>query len=203
MVEAFRCSQCSAPVTDDRWTTCPYCGTVLAKPTINPPRAAVAPERFAAVESSPRYAELLRREPSGTGQLIGQGAQTIFLLLWTIGTGFMTLAFLAAGPLALVPGAMCVFGVVMLARQSARTAEFAKASLERRIAVWKDERTEVRGGGQHSSASTHHFVLLEGRDGRRAEYSCSSELSGAHAPGDIGVAYLRAHVLLDFQRVDA
>ena len=202
MVEAFRCSQCSAPVTDDRWTNCPYCGTVLSKPTINPLRAVVAPERFAAVESSPAYAALMSREPSGTGQLVGQGAQTIFLLLWTIGTGFMTLAFLSAGPLALLPAAMCVFGVVLLARQSARTAAFANATLERRIVVWKDERTEVRGGGEHSSASTYHFVLLEGRDGRRAEYGCSSKLSGAHAPGDIGVAYLRAHVLLDFQRVD-
>jgi len=202
MVEAFRCSQCSAPVTDDRWTNCPYCGTVLSKPTINPLRAVVAPERFAAVERAPAYAELLRRAPSGTGQMVGLGAQTVFLLLWTIGCGVGTMLFLPTGLMALMPAAMCVFGVVLLVRQSARTAEFANAALERRIAVWKDERTEVRGGGQNSSATTHHFVLLEGRDGRRAEYSCSSRLCGANAPGDIGVAYLRAHVLLDFQRVD-
>ena len=202
MVEAFRCSQCSAPVTDDRWTNCPYCGTVLAKPTINPLRAVVAPERFAAVERASGYAELMGRAPSGAAQLAGQSLQTLFLVIWTIVAGAMTLAFLRTGPLALLPALMCAFGVVMLARQSARTAAFAKAALERRIVVWKDERTEVRGGGQHSSATTHHYVLLEDRDGRRAEFSCSAALCGATAPGDIGVAYTRAGVLLDFQRVD-
>lgn len=203
MVEAFRCSQCSAPVTDDRWTNCPYCGAVLSKPTINPLRAAVAPERFASVESSPAYAELMRREPSGTKQMLGMGCQTAFLLLWTVGAGVMTVLFLPAGPLAIVPGAMCGIGIFMLVSLSTKTAKFAGAELERRIAVWKDERTEVRGGGKNSSATTTHYVLLEERDGKRTEVPCEDGLAGAHAPGDIGVAYLRAGVLLDFQRVDA
>jgi len=203
MVEAFRCSQCSAPVTDDRWTNCPYCGAVLAKPTINPLRAVVAPERFAAVERSPGYEELMRREPSGTKQMLGMGCQTAFLLVWTIGAAVMTVVFLAAGPLAIVPGAMCAVGILMLVRLSGQTARFAGAALERRIAVWKDERTEVSGGGKHSSASTTHYVLLEERDGKRTEVPCDDGQAGAHAPGDIGVAYLRAGVLLDFQRVDA
>jgi len=203
MVEAFRCSQCSAPVTDDRWTNCPYCGTVLSKPTINPLRAAVAPERFAAVESSPAYAALMKREPSGTKQMLGMGCQTAFLVVWTVASGAMTVAFLPAGPLAVVPGSMCVLGIVLLVILSAQTAKFARAALERRIAVWKDERTEVRGGGKNSSASTTHYVLLEERDGKRTEVPCEDGLAGAHAPGDIGVAYLRAGVLLDFQRVDA
>ncbi len=202
MVEAFRCSQCSAPVTDDRWTNCPYCGTVLAKPTINPLRAAVAPERFAAVERSPGFAELMRREPSGAGTLAGKGVQTVFLLLWTVGCGVGTVLFLPVGALALMPAAMCIVGIVLVVRQSADTARFAGSELERRVAVWKDERTEVRGGGENSSATTYHFALLEERSGRRKEYSCSAQLAGANAPGDIGVAYVRAGVLLDFQRVD-
>ncbi len=202
MVEAFRCSQCSAPVTDDRWTNCPYCGTVLAKPTINPLRAAVAPERFAAAERSPGFDELQRRTPSGSGALVGMGLQTAFLVVWTLIAGAMTIPFLAAGPLALVPAAMCAFGIVMLVRSSQRTAQFANARLERHVAVWKDERTEVSGGGRNSSASTHHFVLLELRDGQRSEFPCDDRLAGAHAPGDIGMAYLRGGVLLDFVRID-
>jgi hypothetical protein len=44
-------------------------------------------------------------------------------------------------------------------------------------------------------------VLLEDRSGGRREYSCNSRLAGAHAPGDIGVAFLRGGFLLDFKRV--
>jgi len=203
MVEAFRCSQCSAAVTDDRWTNCPYCGAVLAKPTINPLRAVVAPERFAAVERTPAYEELLRRTPSSTGKLVGFGFQTAFLVLFVLVSGAMTVGFLAAGPLALVPGFICGVGVWMLVRNSKQAANFAGSQLQRTIAVWRDERTEVSGGGKNSSATTTHYVLLEERDGKRTEVPCEDGLAGAHAPGDIGVAYLRAGVLLDFQRVDA
>lgn len=203
MVEAFRCSQCSAPVTDDRWTNCPYCGSVLAKPTINPLRAMVAPERFASAERAPGYEELMRRVPSAVGQIFGMGCQTVFLLVWTILTGAFTVLFLPAGPLALVPGAMCAFGIFLFVRSTTQAATFAGADLERRLAVWRDERTEVSGGGEHSSATTTHFALLEERDGKRTEYACAANVAGANAPGDIGVAYLRGGVLLDFQRLDA
>jgi hypothetical protein len=202
MVEAFRCSQCSAPVEDDRWTNCSYCGAVLAKPTINPLRAAVAPERFTAVERSPGYEALLRRKPSGTGKLFGMAFQTAFLLVFIVVSGSMTVAF-PAGPFAFVPGFLCAAGIYLLVRTSSRAARFAGAVLERRVAVWKDERTQVSGGGEHSSASTSHYVLLEERDGKRTEVPCDKRLAGAHAPGDIGIAYLRGGVLLDFQRVDA
>jgi DNA-directed RNA polymerase subunit RPC12/RpoP len=203
MVEAFRCSQCSAAVTDDRWTNCPYCGAVLAKPTINPLRAVVAPERFASVERSPGYTQLMSRTPSSTGEMVGFGFRTVFLVVFVLVSGAMTVAFLAAGPLALVPGFICGVGVVMLVRSSQQAATFAKAELERTIAVWRDERTEVSDGGKNSSARTDHFVLLEDREGRRVEFPCDARLAGAHAPGDIGIAYLRGGVLLDFVRVDA
>ena len=204
MTEAFACSQCSAPVTDDRWTSCPFCGAVLNKPTINPLRAVVAPERFAAVESSPRHAELMRHQPSTTGVVFGMGCQTAFLVVFVVIAGAMTLGFAAfTGPLALFPLVILGVGVYMLVTQGKRAAQFASGELERRIAVWKDERTEVSGGGKNSSASTYHYVLLEMRDGRREELPCDARLSGTHAPGDIGVAYLRGGVLLDFKRVDA
>lgn len=203
MVEAFRCSQCSAPVQDDRWTNCPYCGTVLDKPTIDPLRAVVAPERFAAAERAPAYAELMRLEPSPTRHLLGFGCQSVFLILWMLGTFVMTMLFLPLGPLALVPAGMGIFGIVLVARHSTRTLRFAQASLERRLMVWRDERTEVSQGDEDGSSSTTHFALLEGRDGQRVEVPCSGSLAGQHAPGDIGIAYLRGDVLLDFRRIEA
>lgn len=202
MVAAFRCAQCSAPVQDDRWTSCPYCGTVLDKPTIDPLRAVVAPERFAAAERSPAHAALMRREPSGTPLLVGMGFKGVFLLVWTALTGAMTIFFLPHGPMALAPALMGVFGVVMLVKTSSRAASFASAPLERRTAVWRDERIQVSGGSGDRGATTTHFVLLEGRDGERVELRCDGSIAGRHAPGDIGVAYLRGGMLLDFQRLE-
>jgi hypothetical protein len=145
----------------------------------------------------------MRHAPSGTGELFGLGFQSAFLLLFTVGTGVMTFLFLPAGPMAIVPALLCVLGLVQLSRSASRTVSFAGAGLERRLAVWRDERTEVSGGGKHSSATTEHFVLLEGRDGQRAEVECGGDVAGKHAPGDIGVAYLRDGVLLDFRRIEA
>jgi hypothetical protein len=176
---------------------------VLAKPTIDPLRAVVAPERFAAAERAPAYAALMRHAPSGTSRLVGLGLSSVFLLAWTVLAGVMTVLFLRAGPLALVPAGMTLFGIVLLVRSSTRAVGFANAPLERRLVVWRDERVEVRGGGENDSASTAHFVLLEGRDGERVEVSCDARAAGGHAPGDIGVAYLRGGMLLDFRRVEA
>jgi hypothetical protein len=203
MVDALRCSQCSAPVQDDRWTTCPYCGTLLDKPTIDPLRAVVAHERFAAAERAPGYEALIRHAPSVADELFGLGFLGLFQLLWIVAAGTMTFYALPSGAAALVPGAMCVIGVVWLVGSVSRAVRFSNAKLERRLLVWRDERTEVSGGGKHSSATTEHFVLLEGRDGQRLELECDGDVAGKHAAGDIGVAYLRDGVLLDFRRIDA
>jgi len=202
MASPLHCSHCAAPVQDARATSCPYCGTVLAPPAADPLRAVVAPERFAAAERASGYAALLRHTPSETRVLFGLGCATVFLLGWIAMAVGMTVLFLPAGPMALVPGGMAVLGVVLLVTHSSRAVGFARAPLERRLLVWRDERTEVDGGGKHRSATTTHFALLEDRDGRRLEVSCDERLAGAHAPGDIGIAFLRAGVLLDFRRVE-
>jgi len=176
---------------------------VLVKATINPLRAVVAPERFEAVARSEEYAQLMRREPSAAAAIAEGGCSSMFALIFVLVSGGMGIASLPfAGPLAIVPLGMCGFGIFMLIAQSRKTARLASSPTERLIAVWRDERTEVSGGGENSSATTRHFVLLEVRGGKRKEFSCSLKLSGAHAPGDIGVAYLRDEVLLDFQRVN-
>jgi hypothetical protein len=203
MTQALRCEQCSAPVTDDRWTNCPFCGAVLVKATINPLRAVVAPERFAAVERSPQFPALMGHQPSSTRHLVGSGFTTLFMVLFTLASGAVSVFALEAGPVAIVPFAMCCIGAVMLLGQLNSTAKFAKAKVQRVVTVWRDERTQVSGGSGDSAAVTHHYVLLETRNGRRQEFECSVELAGAHASGDIGLAFVRGDILLDFKRVDA
>jgi hypothetical protein len=203
MTQALRCEQCSAPVTDDRWTNCPFCGAVLLKATINPLRAVVAPERFAAVERSPQFAALMRHQPSSTRHFVGNGVATLFLIVFTVGSGTMAVFALENGLIGIVPLFICAVGAWMLIAQVNSTSKFAKAKVQRQVSVWRDERTQVSGGSGDSSAVTHHYVLLETRNGRRQEFECSDELAGAHASGDIGVAFVRGDVLLDFRRVDA
>lgn len=210
MVQALQCSRCAASIQDDRWTNCPFCGALLAKPTIDPLKAVVAPERFAAVERDPRLPELLRHTPSAAGTILGLGCGTGFLVVWTCLAGGMALFLLRSfsghgfpSVIALVPVLMCAVGVFMLLKTGAQTARLAGAPLERVVAVVRDERTSVSGGGEHSAARTQHHLLIELRSGERREYPCSDKVAGMTAPGDIGVAYLRGGMLLDFQRVEA
>lgn len=202
MVETFRCSHCAAVVTDDRWVNCPYCGAVLAKPTIDPLRAVVAPARFDAVERSDAYVDAKPPSTSGGAHVAGLGVRTVFLVVWTCMAGVMTVLFLPTGPLAIVPALMGIFGVGLVLFSVRETSRFLNASPQRFVAVVRDERVHVSGGGE-SPSTTQHFVLLERRDGARREFACDAATAGAVAPGDIGVAFVRADRLLEFRRVDA
>jgi DNA-directed RNA polymerase subunit RPC12/RpoP len=202
MPQAVNCSQCKAPVTDDRWINCPYCGALLAKPVLNPNKAVVAPERFAAVESSPEYASLKSYTPSATAANLELGGGVAAALAFTGIAAVATAVFAQSSPVvAIVPAFITLVGLITVVYQLATANKQWNAPIDRHVLVWRDERTVVSGGGQHSRATTKHYVLLEDRDGRRAELACSSQLAGAHAPGDIGVAFLRGGFLLDFKRV--
>ncbi len=203
MVEAFRCSQCSAPVTDDNWTSCPFCGIVLNKPTINPLRAATAPARFAAARRHPDLERLLQLTPSTSGFAASQIFLVFFLVIWIGATLFMSTVFAeVAGLAALLPLAMGVFGFVMVSRGLVKARSIRNAPLEREIVVLLDERTEVSGGGKDSSASTAYYLLVQGEDGARTELGCSAQVAGKVTAGDIGVAYRKGSWLADFQRID-
>lgn len=202
MPSAVLCSQCQAPVTDDRWISCPYCAALLVKPVLNPNKAVVAAERFLAVERSPEFDRWIRHTPDASAHETSLGLRTLFLAVFCLGTLFITIVVAVQdGAGAFIPALM--FGVALwwLVRHLRRAREFSKAPLDRRIVVWRDERTQVSGGGENSPARTTHFALLESRDGERVEFQCNAELAGGHAPGDIGIAYLRGGILLEFKRV--
>lgn len=201
MVEAFRCSQCSAPVTDDRWTNCPYCGTVLNKPTINPLKALTAPERFAQARQNPAFGDWMAHQPSTSAHHGGSAAKIIFGVVWTVAAFAMAAAFPSG--MMLLPIGMGLVGAFMVVKEIGSTAKVANAEWERILAVLRDERVAVSGGGKNSSATTTYYLLLENEKGERAEYPCHQRIAARHAPGDIGVAYLKGGVLFDFQRLDA
>jgi|LakMenEpi03Aug12_release.lakeMendotaPanAssembly.Ray.scaffolds.fasta_scaffold00396_53 hypothetical protein len=204
MVEAFRCSRCSAPVTDDNWTSCPFCGTVLSKPTINPLRAATSPARFAAVRKHPQLAELLQREPSVRHVSSGMLGLGVFGLIWVGMSLFITFGFMAAGAgaMTLFPLAIGGFGLAGIVKGLGKQGSIRKAPWEREIVVILDERTQVSGGGEHSSATTQYFALVQRENGERREFACRGEQAGKLATGDIGVAYIKADHLVDFERID-
>jgi len=80
--------------------------------------------------------------------------------------------------------------------------QFRNAPIARCIAVIIKERTEVTGGGEDRSASTSYYTTLQMRDGTRIEYLTYRSLVGRVAVGDIGVAYVKAHSLVEFIRFD-
>lgn len=205
LTNGSKCPGCAALIRDDRSKYCPYCGVLIPHVPMNPTAALAAPERFAAVERSSEFDALMKHAPSGAGQIAGGGVLIAFMLVWTIAAGGMALFMSNFAPtlFVVVPALMSAFGVFVIVKTVLKTAKFSGAELERFVAVVRDERTAVSGGGQHSSASTHHYFLLENRDGQRREYECRSKDAGLTAPGDIGVAYVRDDVLLEFRRVEA
>lgn len=217
MPDALRCSHCSSPLTDASAATCAYCGVALA----GAPGPTTDASRFAAVERSPRYPELMRRQPSATGAIVMYLFMLAFSVVWTsmaatfalVGAGIASVgavvpAKLAAVPVgvgafvALLPGLMAVLGVLGFALALRKLLRFLRSPTTRTIGIIRDKRTQVStGAGSDRSVSTSYYLLLEARGGERTEHRVSAGLSGRVVAGDIGVAYLRDGDLLDFQVV--
>lgn len=201
MKPPHRCPNCSAPVTEPRSEGCGYCGAVLA-PSSTAVLESNVSARFAAVERSPTYPELMMHVPDASAYVNSYVFFLVFCVIWSIMAAAITVPFLITGPLVVIPLAMCLLGVVGFFHILGRMRRFQAAPLERVIAIVRDERIEVSGGGK-LGPTTHHHVLLEQRDGRRAEHRCSASISARVAPGDIGVAYLKDDVVLEFSVVRA
>jgi hypothetical protein len=107
------------------------------------------------------------------------------------------------GLLGLVPLGMAALGVAMAAKTVARTSSIASSPTEHHLALVRDKRVEVSGGGDNSRASTRDYVTLEYEGGRRKEHSIDSQLARRIASGDVGVACERGGFLVDFVELDA
>ena len=163
------------------------------------------PARFDRVLEHPSYSATANHRielPHGPiAAIAGPSALAMFgvlFLLVTIGAfvgGEAPLWFM----IPFVAGAF-VF-IVGGARIAMREARFHRMPIERLVAVVAKERTEISGDGK--SASTTYYTTLQTRDGHRVEYETPESLVGQLVIDDIGVAYVKAHMLVGFTRFDA
>ncbi len=211
-MDATHCPSCAGAVPFPRPMACMYCGTVLpqaAEQTL--PAAPATPdqareERFEALAHHPAMPGILASTaPSAVGEIAGGGFRVIFGLIFAGVALFiltMTRSVGAPGFFMLIPGFFIIVGLAISGSSLYKTASLASASVEKRAARVVDERVQVSGGGENSSASTTYYVLLELRDGSRQEYKTSASVAGNVARDDMGIAFIKGGLLLDFLRVE-
>ncbi|MCE9577763.1 MAG: DUF2500 domain-containing protein [Deltaproteobacteria bacterium] len=128
----------------------------------------------------------------------------VFMMLF--GVVFFTF-FMSGAPrdMQLFGGAFMVVWFGILGYALWRVIRVARAPLERVIAVVVNQRTSVSSHrhDQHRHTSTSYYVTLQREDGDRAEYTVGGGLAGLVSDADIGVAYVKQDLLLDFRRFDA
>jgi hypothetical protein len=212
------CPACGGKVPHPPPAVCTYCGAALHPPA-SPPAAGARPpalalkERLDALARHPRFSDLLRREPGAGAQYFQWGATaavgvvfaTIALFMFSTARSVTHFPAGATDSFGSIFGLVCLFfvavGVLVVASSMKKTAAFAAAPLERLQALVADKRTEVSGGGDGSAATTRYFVTIETGDGRRLEVGAAGKVAGKAVAGDVGIAYVKGGVLLDFERV--
>ena len=212
MSEPRLCENCGARASKADARFCEYCGTELSFPPAPEPAGAQGEEisplgalekRFAKLESHPSIHDLMDYTPRTVRPAVGLYGGAVFAGCFTfLSLGMLLVSILVFPPLAVVPLLFVVLGVVGLAKNLQKATDFSASPLERRPAVVLDERTKVSGGGRSGSASTSYFVTLQFPGGERTEFTVEGLLAGALTQGDLGVAYVKSKVLVDFQRVE-
>ena len=160
-------------------------------------------QRFQAARDHPGTPALLAYVPEGEeesglgGILSSAAAVALFVLL-----GLLFAMGLAATfpPLALVPIALVAVGLVFYGITVHKEWRRRTAPLERRLALVIGEETQMRGAGA-GAARTLYVFTLEYDDGSRVVVHSAEESAGRVRTGDIGVAYLRADVLIQLERI--
>lgn len=204
------CPECGALPTGLPRSTCEYCGARLTAEATPSERArGDRAARLDAVERHPDFAAAMGHTPELRGHMVGGYVGTGCFGAFSALTGLVALCGLGVitlgdlGPLAstpapvlIVPGLMsAVTGFVAL-QVARKTREFKAAPLERRPALVRDERSRSR------EKSTSYFATLEFADGHREEFPVSAEVASRAVRDDVGVAYLKGGVVLDFRRID-
>lgn len=222
---ATHCEHCGAAVRTENAVFCEYCGTKLPERSVPPQAGTTAPgspfgdrpARFSALHVHPEREALQTADVDLARHAVGLGLQVVFLIVFvvialtmaggacTMGVGADAMGVpggnWAGGMFMLVPLLIGGVGVAMLVALLRRSARFASSPLERLDRLWIDERTELSGGGGDSSAKTTYYATLEAEDGGRREFTVGGKLTGRCSPGDMGVAFVKGDVLVDFRRV--
>jgi len=197
------CPNCAALAREPDQVYCAYCGHALPREQPPPaPRPPSVAQLLAEVERHPDLAEWMAHRPSTATLAVGFGVMMIFGLVFAaIAVGMMLFVGALFPPFALFLLLFVAAGLAMAITGGVKASRLANAPLLRVPALVVDERTQVSGGGNNSSASTSYFATLEVADAGREEYRIDGRLAGSVAPGDYGLAYLRSGFLLDFRRV--
>lgn len=213
MTDSVHCSHCAAPFREEDARFCSFCGTerpALAHPIVLAP---TAPERYAAADRHPSVAELSKRSPSTAAQAFGGVFGIVFMIVFcliaaVIAGGILSVGGFAchaldqpaigvgAGVFGLVPLLILGAGIVGLVLIVVRFSRFQSATLERSIVVVVDKRTQTSG-----DFSTN-YATVETKDRERREYKLDARSAGRVVLHDMGMAYVKDDVLLDFQRID-
>jgi hypothetical protein len=186
---------------------CGFCGKEL--PSIHPPAAPIRTpfgdleSRFAAMEAHPSMEGVLAHVPGTRGIAAGHTALGVFGIVFSvIALGMFMFTLMIFGPFAVFPLIFIVVGVLVAMSGFKKSAKFQSSPLERVKAVVVDERVRISGGGRNSSSRTHYFATLQDKENNRQEYMVDEATASTIAPGDIGVAFIKASYMLDFRRIE-
>lgn len=201
------CTQCGAPARDEG-AFCSHCGCRLPRTgTTTPGHLSVtAAERYEQAAAHPGYEAACKHKPAEPSHPASREAAMGFV----IGLALIVLSIVAMSEtgvkkdlvvllfLPLLGVGAIVYGVV----RGTVANEFTNAPVAREILVVVGEHTSVSGGGKNSPVKTTYYATLQGKDGKRREYTCEEWLAARVAPGDIGVAFLKADYFIDFVRIE-
>ena len=161
-------------------------------------------------------ARALQVEPSSAGEVVRHGWKALVgVVMALFGIGFIgsylnRSAVIGLQPelpgfdllFLLVPLVFVGIGIWTVISGLARVAQIRGAPLDRLASVVINKRTDVSSGGRRDSATTTYFSTLELKNGVRRELRTNESLAGLIKPGDVGVAFVKADLLLEFLRVD-
>lgn len=166
---------------------------------------------FDGASQSPAYAELMEHQPD-LGSYVFWDVLGIVLCVAATGGclyGFTVLSDVGALLCGIGAGVMALMSIFAVRGY----LRFKAAPLERLLARVKDETVETsvttttthdrRTGRARTRTRTNHeyFLLLEFEDGERESFEVDEETARLTVKGDVGVAYLKGGVLLDFRPI--
>lgn len=203
------CPACATPFRDGDARFCNLCGAERVESERPPaPLALDASERLAAAERHPSVPELLGHSPPTAGHMTSNWCAIGFLIAFCAGAAAIGAVSFAMGwtddaelgwLFSIVPIVLGGVGLALLILTVARVARFRSAELVRAIALVIDKRVRVSGG---EVPNTTCLASIETKHRKRREYHVDCKLAGTIAVGDLGMAYTKGDVLLDFKRIE-
>lgn len=202
----MNCDRCGATIEESAF--CKYCGARVVRPAASAQAGATDPARFELATASPNLAVAMAHEPKAP--VVINIVAPLFMAVF--GIGFLAVSTSMMGGddgIPAPPGFRLLFAAIpvafiaICAWMVVRGVRFARAPVQKALAVVIDERVAVSGGGKNSSVRTTYYATVQFQAGDRHEYETYGWLAGRIAAGDLGVAFTKGDTLIDFLRLEA